>query len=328
MTMEPVRSRRVLIAAFDGVNLLDLSGPMQAFAVCGPVPSPVGGEEGYEVTAVSAEGGMVTTSTGLAIHTLPLAEVDPGAIDTLIVPGGSPDGVPAQPPELVSWVKRTAPGVRRVCSVCSGAFILAAAGLLDGRRATTHWHWADRLQQEYPWVRVLPDPIFVHDGPIWTSAGITAGIDMSLALIEEDFGHAEAIKTARRLVMFIKRPGGQAQFSAPLIFQSLSDSRFSDLNAWIRQNLSGDLRVDRLAARAGMSERAFTRAYTAQVGHTPAKAVEAMRLEAACGLLESTEIPLKRVASASGFGKEQNLRRVFVRRLGVGPADYRKRFAA
>lgn len=326
--MQPVRNRQVLIAAFEGVNLLDLSGPMQAFAACGPVPSPVGGEEGYVVAAVSVEGGMVTTSTGLAIYTLPLADIDPGAIDTLIVPGGSPDGVPAQPPELVAWVKRVAPQVRRICSVCSGAFILAAAGLLDGRRATTHWHWAERLQQEYPWVRVLPDPIFVHDGPIWTSAGITAGIDMSLALIEEDFGHAEAIRTARRLVMFVKRPGGQAQFSAPLIFQSLSDSRFSDLNAWIRQNLSGDLRVDQLANRAGMSERAFTRAYAAQVGHTPAKAVEAMRLEAACGLLESTEMPLKRVAAAAGFGKEQNLRRVFVRRLGVGPGDYRKRFAA
>jgi transcriptional regulator GlxA family with amidase domain len=251
--------------------------------------------------------------------------VDELAIDTIVVPGGPAADEPA---DLVAWLVRQAPRVRRICAVCTGAFLLAAAGLLAGRRATTHWHAASLLQVRYPEIKVEADPIFINDGDIWTSAGVTAGIDMALALIEEDHGHRLAMTVARNLVMFIKRPGGQSQFSTPLMTQSATDDTFADLHAWMADHLHTDLTVDCLAARARMAPRTFARIYVAKLGRTPAKTVEAMRLEAACRVLEETDHPIKQVAHMCGFGREQNMRRAFLRQFGISPIEYRARFSA
>ncbi len=251
-----------------------------------------------------------------------------GEIDTVIVAGGCAGDEYDAPAALAEWIAQTEPRLRRLCSVCTGAFLLAAAGQLEGRKAATHWDWVGRLEGRHPDIQVDPDRIFVQDGKIWTSAGVTAGIDLTLALIEADYGHRVAIETARQLVMFVKRSGGQSQFSVPLSAQSAGSSDFAELHAWIAANLGEDLSVERLASQAGMSPRHFARLYAEKLGRPPAKAVAAMRFEAACRALEETDLPLKRVAAETGHGDEQNLRRQFQRRLGVGPADYRSRFSA
>ncbi|EEF22378.1 HTH-type transcriptional regulator glxA, putative, partial [Ricinus communis] len=231
------------------------------------------------------------------------------------------------PPALVNWIVRRAPRVRRICSVCTGAFLLAAAGQLQGKRAATHWEWVDRLRELHPQVDVDADKIFINDGAIWTSAGVSAGIDLTLALIEEDYGHHVAIETARQMVMFIKRSGGQSQFSVPLAAQARESGRFDALHTWVAANLHENLTVDRLAEQAGMTPRTFARSYVSQLGRTPAKMVEAMRLEAACRALEKTTLPLETIAATTGYVEEQNLRRVFQRQLGVSPGQYRSRFS-
>ena len=233
----------------------------------------------------------------------------------------------AEDASLVEWLKLRAGAARRTASVCTGAFLLAAAGLLDRRRAVTHWEYCDELSRRYPAVTVEPDPIFVHDGPVWTSAGVTAGIDLSLALVEEDLGRALALSVARHLVVFLKRPGGQAQFSAALSLQS-ADERFADLHGWLAEHLAEDLSLSRLAAQAGMSERTFLRRYREATGLTPARAIERLRVEAARQLLADTRLPAKRIAARCGFGSEETMRRNFARLQGVSPQDYRQRFGA
>ncbi len=317
---------RVLMLAYEGVNLLDVSGPLQAFAASEPNRNR-GATERYETIVASLEGGEVQTSARMPIVTRKLADVEHLAFDTVMIGGGSPNGRPVAPPELVNWIVSREGRTRRLCSICTGTFMLAATGLLDGHRATTHWHWAKQLQEKHPTISVTPDAIYVNEGKLWTSAGVTAGIDLTLALIEQDYGYRVAIEVARQLVVFMKRPGGQAQFSVPLLLQSQKDDGFSELHAWMRQNLRHNLKVEGLAKRAGMSERTFSRAYTARVGRTPARTVEDMRFEAACGMLESTQLALKQIAALAGFGEEQNLRRVFLRRFGLTPADYRQRFS-
>ena len=319
--------RLVVMLAYEGANLIDICGPLQTFSSATRL---MGNRctRPYVGTVASLAGGLVTTAPGLAIMTQSLAGLDCHAIDTLIVPGGSPQGAPVIVPELVAWITRRACAARRVASVCTGAFMLAATGLLDRKRVTTHWSWAERLAELHPKVRVDPDPIFIKEGKMWTSAGVTAGIDLALAQIAEDFGHHVALATARQLVMFIKRPGGQSQFSVPLAAQATGDALFGDLHAWMATHLAEDLRVERLAAQVGMSPRSFARLYAARVGSTPAKTVELMRLEAARRALEETDLPTKRIAAVTGYGDEQNLRRVFQRQLGLGPAQYRDRFSA
>lgn len=327
--------RHIVLLAHEGMNMIDLSGPLQAFTTASRVAAEREGDAGtartvplYQVTVASAHGGLVTTGPGLAVMTVALAALPAVPVDTLIAPGGSmTDAYPRQP-ELVAWIKANAAGARRVCSVCTGAFLLAAAGVLDGKQVTTHWEWAGRLHQAFPAVAVNPEPIFIQSGKVWTSAGVTAGIDLTLALIEADVGHRIAIATARQMVMFLKRPGSQSQFSVPLAAQSKDRSGFAELHAWIAANLSGDLRVEALARRVNMTPRTFARIYVAQIGRTPARTVEAMRIEAACRALEETDLPLKRIATDTGHGEEQNLRRVFQRQLGVSPAQYRSRFSA
>ena len=316
--------RRIVLLTYDGMNLLDLAGPLQAFATAGRKTDGIGF---YETLVASVEGGLVATSSGLAVNTVSLASLKGVAIDTLMAAGGCRGQEYHAPPQLVQWIRKRAPSVRRLCSVCTGAFLLAAAGLLDGRRAATHWDWVGRLQSRHPKIQVEANRLFVQDGPVWTSAGVTAGIDLTLALIEEDFGHRVAIDTARQLVMFIKRAGGQSQFSVSLESQSRGGGRFDDLHAWIAGHLLDDLRVETLAERAGMSPRTFARVYTESVGRTPAKMVEAVRIEAACRALEETDQPLKSIAEATGYAEEQNLRRVFLRKLGITPSQYRGRFS-
>ena len=317
-------NRTVAVTAYDHMNLLDLSGPLQALATANRLLEP---EQRYQVHVVSAEGGAITTGCGLQVLTAAFASLAGRTLDTLIVPGGCAGARFEAPAALARWVGETAPQVRRVCSVCTGAFVLAEAGLLAGRKAATHWHWAAQLGERFPSVDVDADRIFVKDGAIWTSAGVSAGIDLTLALIEEDFGHRIAIDTARELVVFVKRAGGQSQFSVPLMAQSNRDARFADLHAWMAANLRGDLRIEALADHAGMSPRTFARTYAANVGRTPAKTVDAMRLEAASRTLEDTTLPLKAVAAMAGYIDEQALRRAFQRQLGVGPSDYRARFS-
>lgn len=226
----------------------------------------------------------------------------------------------------MAWLRRTAPGCRRVASVCSGAFLLAKAGLLDGRRVTTHWASCDALQRRYPAITVDPDPIFVRDGNVWTSAGVTAGIDLALALVEDDLGPETALEVARWLVLFVQRPGGQAQFSAQLGGQLAERDALRDLQRWIADNLAGDLTVPALAERVGMSPRNFARVFQREVGATPAAYVEGVRLERARLALESTPATVEEIARHCGFGTVETLRRTFARRLGVSPSEYRARF--
>lgn len=320
------RPRRVVLLAFEQMNLLDLSGPLQALASANRLHAGRGSPL-YNTCVASAHGGLITTSSGLPIMTVAIASLDRVAIDTLIVPGGAKGDDFQSPPELVSWIARRAPRVRLLCSVCTGAFLLAAAGLLDGRQVATHWDWIARLKAQNPAILVDGDRIFIRDGSVWTSAGVTAGIDLTLALIEEDFGHAIAIATARQLVVFMKRPGGQSQFSVPLRAQAEWKGDFAELHAWVAANLTSDLTIDRLADHCRMAPRTFARAYAAKHGRTPGRMVEAMRLEAACRALEETHLPLKTVAASTGYGDEQNLRRVFQRRLSISPSQYRGRFS-
>jgi len=295
----------------------------------------------YRTTIASIEGGVLQTFIGLPIVTERLDALETEPIDTLIVPGVPIDSHCKLQPELVAWIRRNAPRARRVCSVCTGAFYLAAAGLLDGRRATTHWREAAQLARRFPNVQVDADPIFIrdpgpgatgsasgHSGAVWTSAGVTAGIDLALALIEEDLGHAVAMQAARRLVVFMKRPGGQSQFSAALAAQASAGGPFEALHSWMAAHLREDLTVERLAERARMTPRTFARRYVDEVGRTPAKTVSALRLEAASRALAESRRPLKRIALDCGFGSEQNLRRAFVRRFGVLPLEYRERFTS
>ncbi|WP_443094165.1 GlxA family transcriptional regulator [Pseudoduganella rivuli] len=314
---------RIAILAYDNMNLLDLSGPLQALCTA----NRGSGRALYETVVVSAFGGLITTSAGLPVMTQPLAVLDGVPVDTIIAAGGCAGDEFHAPPQLAAWVACHAARARRVCSVCTGAFILAAAGQLDGRTAATHWAWTGKLQKLHPRVKVDAERIFIRDGNVWTSAGVSAGIDLALALIEEDYGHRIAIEAARQMVVFIKRSGGQSQFSAPLAAQEKAGGRFAELHAWMSGHLHEQLTVERLAAQAGMAPRTFARTYVAQMGVTPGKMVETMRLEAARRALEETGLPLKSIAARSGYADEQNLRRAFQRHLGISPGQYRNRFS-
>lgn len=320
-------SLRVVVLAHDDMNLLDFTGPVQTLFTASRRHSGAG-QPLYEVIVASESGGLVTTSSGVQLMTVGLSALEGLAIDTVIAPGGCKGDEYDTPPALVAWIRRRASGVRRLCSVCTGAFLLAAAGQLDGRRVATHWEWAARLQDAHPRIDVDPDRIFIRDGSVWTSAGVTAGIDLTLALVEADFGHKIAIDTARQLVMFMKRTGGQSQFSAPLSAQEGEYDDFVELHAWVAGHLAEDLHIERLAEHVNMSPRNFARVYLAKSGRTPAKMVETLRLEAARRLLEETDLPFKRIAALTGHIDEQNLRRTFLRRMSVTPSDYRNRFSA
>lgn len=331
------RVRQIVFAVAPHLVLLDACGPLEAFwraelemrAAQGSTDDePVA----YRTRVASIEGGTLQTHVGLPVVVERLDALEGEPIDTVIVAGTFVADRMVLDAKLVEWLVHAAPRIRRVCSVCVGAFYLAAAGLLDHRRATTHWRSADELARCFPSIDVDADPIFIRDvrdgRAVWTSAGVTAGIDLALALVEEDLGHAIAIRAARRLVVFMKRPGGQSQFSATLDAQHCAGGAFDVLHAWMVANLRSDLSIERLAERARMSPRTFARRYVEAVGRTPAKTVEALRLEAASQALAQSRRPMKRIALDCGFGTEQNLRRAFVRHFGVPPLNYRERFAS
>ncbi len=323
----PSAPRRIEILAFPAVQLLDVAGPLQVFGTACDLAARnrlSADLPPYEAAVVAPGTGGVTASAGLGLMTGPLS--DPAApVDTLVVAGGSGVRAAARDPAVVDWLAGKARNSRRVVSVCSGAYLLAEAGLLDGRRAATHWDHCEDLARRYPRVAVEPDPIFVRDGHVWTSAGVTAGIDLALALVEDDLGRAAALAVARQLVVFLKRPGGQAQYSAALALQDAGGG-FDALHAWMADHLADDLGVSTLARRAGMSERSFLRRYPAATGLTPGRAVERLKVDAACRVLAETPMPVKRVAERCGFGGAETMRRAFLRVLGVPPADYRARF--
>jgi transcriptional regulator GlxA family with amidase domain len=314
--------RRIVIVVFPGVQPLDVIGPAEVFRSAATLVAGA-----YSVEVVAREAGPVrTTSVGLVADRA-LARCR-GAIDTLVVAGGPGSRGAARDEATVAWVRAAAGRSRRVASVCTGAFVLARAGLLDGRRATTHWASCDRLAGSHPAVTVEPDPIFVRDGNVYTSAGVTAGMDLALALVEEDLGREAALEVARWLVLFVKRPGGQSQFSSQLAAQTADREPLRELQEWIAGNLGADLSVPALAARAHMSERNFARAFRRELGMTPASYVEVARVEAARIGLETTGAPVENVARECGFGTVETMRRAFHRRLGVGPAEYRSRFTS
>jgi transcriptional regulator GlxA family with amidase domain len=329
------KQRLVVVLAFDDVQLLDVAGPVQVFAsanemVCGTRGAPSHGAP-YRIVVVSRRGGAIRSTSGLPLVTQAIARAIGGRpIDTLILPGGAGVHDAAKDKGTVAWVRRQVGGARRVASVCTGAFLLAATGALLGRRVTTHWKFCARLQQEYPNLKVDPDSIYLHQNRVWTSAGVTAGIDLSLALVAEDFGRKLAMQVARHLVVFLNRPGGQSQFSAALEAQAAAadgnaPNAFAPLHGWIAEHLAGDLRVERLAEQAGMSPRTFARIYAATMGSTPARMVEKIRVEAVRRNLEETEMPIKQIAALCGFGQEERLRRAFARQVGTTPAEYRQR---
>jgi transcriptional regulator GlxA family with amidase domain len=318
---------RVAILVFPGVQSLDLTGPLEVFAGAQALLDATRRDDrGYQVTILSRDGSPLCTSSGLTVVPDGDFAHTPPNIDTLIVAGGYGSREASTDPHTIEWIARTSARARRTASVCTGAFLLASAGLLDGRTVTTHWAAADELARRYPAVRVDPEPIFLRDGDIWTSAGVTAGMDLSLALVEEDLDREVALLIARHLVLFLRRPGNQAQFSATLAAQELGSEPLRDTRRHIVENLAGDLSVEALAQHANLSPRHFARSFRANTGVTPARYVERVRLEAARRALEDTPLPVAAVAASCGFGTPETLRRAFLRTLGVGPAEYRRRF--
>ncbi|MEU3839450.1 helix-turn-helix domain-containing protein [Streptomyces sp. NPDC028635] len=320
--------RLVVIVVFEGVDLLDVTGPPEVFALARRETPEAAG---YEVVLAAESSEPVVTGAGVRV--LPDAtfeQVGGRRIDTLIVPGAVEVDRerrvhPLVDAGLVRRVRQLAASSRRITSVCVGAHLLAAAGLLDGRRATTHWSTAQRLAADHPEVEVDADPIFVRDGDVWTGAGISACLDLSLALIAEDLGEAVALRVARQLVMYLKRPGGQSQFSVPLE-QVSTTRRIEDLRHHIMRNIGGPLTIADIAAHAHVSERHLTRLFKSELGMTPHAYVESVRVERARGELESTDATLDRIASLTGFGTTDTLVRAFRRRLNTTPTEYRRRF--
>lgn len=318
--------RIVEVLAYPAVQLLDVTGPLQVFASANTLMARAGEQPPYDIRLVAPGGRSVEASAGVALVAAPLSSIETG-VDTLIVAGGENFNAVSLDAVLVDWVRERTRIARRTASICTGAFLLAASGALDGRRAVTHWQYCEEFARRYPAVQVEPDPIFVRDGPVWTSAGVTAGIDLALALVEEDLGRTISLAVARYLVVFLKRPGDQAQFSAALSLQAAED-KFGALHAWISKHLAEDLSLPVLAGQAGMSERSFSRHYAESTGSTPARAVERLRVEGARRLLTDTRLPVKRISQRCGFGSEETMRRSFLRLLSVTPQEYRARFGS
>ncbi len=320
-----MKERRIVILAFPDLQPIDAVGPFEVFAGANRVAAASGRSVQYRITLASTDGQPVRSESGLGLCTEPLPPHDE-PIDTLVLPGGGGTRQGRYDASLTAYIKAAAPRARRVATVCTGAFLAAEAGLLNGRRVTTHWASAVQLQDEYPALTVDSDPIYVHDGKYWTSAGVTAGIDLSLALVQEDMGVEVAQTVARWLVMFLHRPGGQTQFASPVWVPRAERSTVRAVQSLVEAAPGGDHRLPSLAAAAAMSLRHFARVFHAEVGETPGRFVERVRLEAARLDLESTGDTLDVIALRCGFGTAETLRRVFQRRLGTTPDAYRRRF--
>ena len=314
----------VAILGYSGAQSLDIAGPMEVFAMA----NRYAGRAAYEILLAAPEGGAILCNSGLALGPAVTLAALPAALDTIVVAGGSEEALLRAGAEGLGPLlgAQAAAGTRRIASVCTGAFVLAGAGLLDGRRATTHWESAEAMRAFRPQVKLEPDAIFVADPPYYTSAGITAGIDLCLSLVEADFGPELALKVARNLVLFMRRPGGQTQYSAGLGVQAAASPRLRRLIADVSADPCGDLSVPALAERAAMSERTFSRVFTKETGTSPAAFVELARVNRAKALLESSDWPLARVAERAGFGGVEGLFRAFNKRGGATPGEYRARF--
>jgi transcriptional regulator GlxA family with amidase domain len=319
-------TRQTAILGFDGVQSLDVVGPMEVFAVANLHSPP--GLQPYSITLASPSGGEILTHAGLRLAGAVALKDLPDDIDTIVIAGGSEAALRAaiEDQSVLRWLTDRALRTRRIASVCTGAFVLAASGLLDGRRATTHWKLCAMLQRLCPAVRVEPDAIFIAEPPFYTSAGVTAGIDLCLSLVEADCGSAVALAVARELVLFMRRPGGQSQFSAGLQIQADATPRMRELLTAIIEDPSGDLSGAALADRLAMTERTFSRHFRQETGFTPTQFVEAARVERAKVLLETSDWPLARVAGRAGFGSVDALHRAFLKRVGTPPGFYRDRF--
>ena len=323
-------AHRVDLVVYPGFKALEAIGPMSVFDYANVHLRHKGQPDGYAVRVVAAQTGLVQSDTlmGLqATHTLAQLEADGTGCTVLLVGSRHIEKVLATSSELVDWVARVAPQVGRMIALCSGSFFLAAAGVLNDRRAATHWSVAGLLAQRFPRIAVDADAIYVRDGSYWTSAGVTAGIDLALAVVEQDFGHALALEVARDLVMYLKRPGGQSQFSVSLAAQATQHGGVQAAQEWVLANLDKAMPLSLLAGKAAMSERNFRRVFQQELGCSPSAFVENARLERAKQLLENQgNLPLKTVAAHVGLGSEQALRHLFVRRLGITPVVYRERF--
>jgi transcriptional regulator GlxA family with amidase domain len=321
--MNEFRPQPVAIIVPENAQSLDVSGPLDAFLEANRQGA---GRCHYAVRLLAAGRDRVVQAGFMSILAESSIYEDESAIDTLLVAGTPSYAQAYANTDLQAWLRARAPQARRYGSVCTGAFFLGAAGLLDGLSATTHWQHAAELAERFPAARIEPDRIYVQDGALWTSAGVTAGIDLALKLIENDHGRELALAVARRLVVFLKRPGGQSQFSAHLAAQIAAEGRIQSVQHWILDHLSLDLTMAALAGQAGMSVRNFTRVFLQEAGLTPGDFVEMARVDSARRLLEDTDIPLQRVASRCGFANPDTMRRAFLRRIGTGPSEYRERF--
>ncbi|WP_166363075.1 GlxA family transcriptional regulator [Pseudomonas akapageensis] len=327
--------RRIACLIFPDVMSLDVTGPMQVFASANVELSRIGQPAAYELLILADSAGPVATSAGLRLHAdQAWRDIDPGQLDTLLIPGGSNMHAQCENIALRTWLQASQPRIRRLGSVCSGALILASAGLLDGLIATTHWDDIEALSR-YSAIDVQPDRLHTYDpdnrngnAHLFTSAGVTAGIDLALALVEADLGRELALAVARRLVMFLKRPGGQTQFSACLAPQASRAPRLSNLLEWIPAHLHESLTLETLATQAGMAPRTLYRVFLSEVGVTPGRHIERVRLEAARALLQSGQASIGRIARQCGFGHPENLRRTFQKNLGVSPQAYAERFGS
>lgn len=316
--------RCVTFVTFPDVKLLDITGPLQVFADANTFL----GRTAYSTPIASYYGGPVETDAGVLLNTRRLAGIGLDEDDTLMIAGGLGVFPACRDLRLVQAIQRAASKAGRIASTCTGAFLLGAAGLLSEKRAVTHWRYCDQLADECPDTEVDADPIFIEDGRVWTSAGVTAGIDLALAMVERDHGRDLALELARSLLVYVKRPGGQSQFSEALKQQKRSATgRFDALHFWMKDNLTADLKVEALAERSGMSPRNFARLYTDDTGLTPARAVEQFRVDAARAMLENPNVSIKTVAGQTGFGNDERMRRSFARLLGVTPQAYRERFS-
>jgi transcriptional regulator GlxA family with amidase domain len=319
--------RRVVVLIFPDFQILDAVGPIEVFNVATRLcEAQRSRKPGYAIEVVAPSAGPVATSNGLAVLAEQRMGANRGPIDTLVIAGGLGTRQAVKNRSVISWVQQAAKRSRRVTSVCTGALLLAEAGILDGKRAATHWGFAEELARRYPRIEVDSDPIYIKEGRTYTSAGVTSGMDLALAIVEEDHGRELAMSVARWLVLFLKRPGGQSQFSTQLSSQEAESAPIRDLQWWIPDHLADDLSVEALASRVGMSPRNFARVFAREVGATPARFVERARVEAARRKLEESTAAIEEVADTCGFGTCETMRRAFLRNLRVPPNDYRNRF--
>lgn len=319
----PPASRTIGLLAYDDMQALDLTGPLDVFGAANALAA---GNPPYELHVTGLQTGAVRAENGLMV--LPACTIeDAPPLDTLVIPGGAGSRAGDPDPRLLDWLRRQANTTRRVVSVCTGAYMLAATGLLDGRRVTTHWQYADDLAQRFPAVHVEPDRLFLRDGCFATSGGLTAGIDLTLALVEEDLGAPASLAVARYLVMYVTRPGNQTQFSAPLAAQAKATGRMGALMDWLLAHLGDDITGERMAEQVAMSCRHFRRVFADTFGTNPARFLEQLRLEQACMRLTREKTPIDRIASSVGFRSADVFRRAFRARYGATPSEYRERFA-